>query len=79
MNSETGQIKKFSDLESELMDKSNWIPIDEKDMTEKQKREMQVSLHDYRSFVHKNDPKIGRNQPCPCGSGHKFKKCHGRG
>jgi preprotein translocase subunit SecA len=22
-------------------------------------------------------PKIGRNDPCPCGSGQKFKKCHG--
>ena len=22
--------------------------------------------------------KIGRNEPCPCGSGKKFKKCHGR-
>lgn len=22
-------------------------------------------------------PKIGRNDPCPCGSGRKFKKCHG--
>jgi uncharacterized protein YecA (UPF0149 family) len=22
-------------------------------------------------------PKIGRNEPCPCGSGKKFKKCHG--
>jgi hypothetical protein len=22
--------------------------------------------------------KTGRNQPCPCGSGRKFKKCHGR-
>lgn len=21
--------------------------------------------------------KIGRNDPCPCGSGVKFKKCHG--
>ena len=21
--------------------------------------------------------KIGRNEPCPCGSGYKFKKCHG--
>jgi preprotein translocase subunit SecA len=21
-------------------------------------------------------PKIGRNEPCPCGSGKKFKKCH---
>ncbi|SRR6266567_1460326 len=22
-------------------------------------------------------PKVGRNQPCPCGSGKKYKKCHG--
>jgi uncharacterized protein YecA (UPF0149 family) len=21
-------------------------------------------------------PKVGRNEPCPCGSGKKFKKCH---
>ena len=28
----------------------------------------------------KNDaPKIGRNDPCPCGSGKKFKNCHGKG
>ena len=24
-------------------------------------------------------PKIGRNDPCPCGSGKKYKKCCGRG
>lgn len=23
-------------------------------------------------------PKIGRNAPCPCGSGQKYKRCHGR-
>jgi preprotein translocase subunit SecA len=22
-------------------------------------------------------PKVGRNDPCPCGSGKKFKQCHG--
>jgi len=22
---------------------------------------------------------VGRNDPCPCGSGKKFKKCHGAG
>ena len=28
----------------------------------------------------KDDPyaNVGRNDPCPCGSGKKFKKCHGR-
>jgi preprotein translocase subunit SecA len=23
-------------------------------------------------------PKVGRNDPCPCGSGKKFKNCHGK-
>ena len=26
----------------------------------------------------REQPKIGRNQPCPCGSGKKYKRCHGR-
>ena len=28
------------------------------------------------TFV-RNQPKVGRNEPCPCGSGRKFKQCHG--
>jgi uncharacterized protein len=27
---------------------------------------------------HRVTPKIGRNDPCPCGSGKKFKQCCGR-
>ena len=27
----------------------------------------------------KAQPKVGRNDPCPCGSGKKYKNCHGRG
>jgi preprotein translocase subunit SecA len=23
-------------------------------------------------------PKVGRNDPCPCGSGKKYKNCHGK-
>lgn len=26
----------------------------------------------------KNAPEVGRNDPCPCGSGKKYKKCHGQ-
>jgi len=26
----------------------------------------------------KAPPKVGRNDPCPCGSGKKYKNCHGR-
>ncbi len=27
--------------------------------------------------IRRSEPKIGRNDPCPCGSGKKYKKCHG--
>jgi len=27
----------------------------------------------------REEPKVGRNDPCPCGSGKKYKKCHGKG
>jgi uncharacterized protein YecA (UPF0149 family) len=23
------------------------------------------------------EPRVGRNDPCPCGSGKKYKNCHG--
>jgi preprotein translocase subunit SecA len=26
----------------------------------------------------RSERKIGRNEPCPCGSGKKYKHCHGR-
>ncbi|MFA6940799.1 MAG: SEC-C metal-binding domain-containing protein [Clostridiaceae bacterium] len=30
------------------------------------------------SKIVRNDNKVGRNDPCPCGSGKKYKKCCGR-
>jgi preprotein translocase subunit SecA len=31
---------------------------------------------EYATIRHE-EPKVGRNDPCPCGSGRKYKKCHG--
>jgi len=28
--------------------------------------------------VVRDQPKVGRNDPCPCGSGKKYKQCHGK-
>jgi uncharacterized protein len=28
--------------------------------------------------VKRETPKVGRNDPCPCGSGKKYKQCHGK-
>ena len=39
--------------------------------------------HDHHHHHHAQAPvrnptrEVGRNDPCPCGSGQKFKKCHG--
>ncbi len=40
----------------------------------REKEETQVK----RPFV-REIPKVGRNDPCPCGSGKKYKHCHGKG
>ena len=29
--------------------------------------------------IRNREQRVGRNDPCPCGSGKKYKKCHGRG
>jgi preprotein translocase subunit SecA len=31
----------------------------------------------YPDTIVRAEPKVGRNEPCPCGSGKKFKKCCG--
>ena len=31
-----------------------------------------------RHIVQDSDHKIGRNEKCPCGSGKKYKRCHGK-
>lgn len=45
-----------------------------------------VDLHDLAmqerlrvDTVRRDTPKVGRNDPCPCGSGRKYKLCHGAG
>ncbi len=38
-----------------------------------------VSQQARQETVKRAQKKVGRNDPCPCGSGKKFKQCHGRG
>jgi preprotein translocase subunit SecA len=38
-----------------------------------------VGGDDVVKTVRREEPKVGRNDPCPCGSGKKYKKCHGQG
>jgi preprotein translocase subunit SecA len=65
-------------------------PVDEKKAAEEQERrqrrqqmmmsQQQASAASGGSVatqVKRDAPKVGRNDPCPCGSGKKYKKCHG--
>ena len=52
--------------------------------SETQRQQAQAASTDTRARqpitpIVNNGPKIGRNDPCPCGSGKKYKNCHGRG
>ncbi len=42
---------------------------------QKKLKESLVGLKDQIKRIHKLNKKIGRNEPCPCGSGKKYKKC----
>ena len=37
-----------------------------------------INTPEYSQTVVNEGPKIGRNDPCPCGSGKKYKNCHGK-
>ncbi|MBI2828294.1 MAG: preprotein translocase subunit SecA [Acidobacteria bacterium] len=40
-------------------------------------RPARIGGDDVVKTVRREEPKVGRNEPCPCGSGKKYKKCHG--
>ena len=42
-----------------------------------QEAAMQAALARKPEPVRRDVPKVGRNEPCPCGSGKKYKSCHG--
>ena len=59
MHKETGEIKELAEI----------LKMDIKEQEAWQ--EMQLPL----TAKQKKRGKVGRNEPCPCGSGKKFKKC----
>lgn len=47
-------------------------------LTDLRKSLMEGKPVSVNSAAKTNVSKVGRNEPCPCGSGKKYKKCHGR-
>ena len=58
-------LKDFDDAVEELV----VTVADLRDLTEEHRYKVET--------VRREAPKVGRNDPCPCGSGRKYKQCHG--
>lgn len=54
-----------------LYDLPQWEGI----FSREKRKEIQVSWRETKTIINEN--KVGRNDPCPCGSGKKYKKCCG--
>lgn len=60
-------LRKMKTTKAEVVSESNGVPMD--DFPQEPQKITPIRV----------DPKIGRNDPCPCGSGKKYKNCHGVG
>lgn len=59
--------------------KANWLynlPEWEDILSKEKRHEIRTAYNSTKTVVNEN--KIGRNDPCPCGSGKKYKKCCGK-
>jgi SEC-C motif-containing protein len=71
-----------SDQEGIVEFKANYVaggqPVEHHEESTFKKIDGRWFFHDakiLRESVKRSDPKVGRNDPCPCGSGKKYKKC----
>jgi preprotein translocase subunit SecA len=62
---------------------STTIDALEKEFQRKKQRELEAASRSggdaSQPTQRRTGEKVGRNDPCPCGSGKKYKKCHGAG
>jgi hypothetical protein len=66
---------------TDVVKEMEWWACFDKDRKLLREKESPVSLGAFSSGlpdpIFRTGPKVGRNDPCPCGSGKKFKKCCG--
>ncbi len=56
-----------------------WVPAQDPDQYMDEGKDYYDPSEPVKQEPIKVGPKVGRNDPCPCGSGKKYKQCHGRG
>lgn len=69
--------RKTSPIEDAIDELSRWHCFSEAYLKEGARRSDPLSAlpHLFDEIFQREGPKVGRNDPCPCGSGKKFKKC----
>lgn len=77
INSELDFEKLYFNMLDAKADYLYGLPQWEGIFSKEKRREIQKAYRDSKTVV--KEVKIGRNDPCPCGSGKKYKKCCGKG
>jgi hypothetical protein len=75
-------IRRFQELtaEEEPEDEEEVdVGADFEDVVDEDRLGAYARTFDEVTTIHREAPKVGRNEPCPCGSGKKYKKCCGKG
>ncbi len=75
------QIQQESDLEDmERQQQRNdaELQFNHADVNEDAQQSHDPSAENTVQTMRREGPKVGRNEPCPCGSGKKYKHCHGK-
>jgi len=72
-------------IRAELVEKIFWVQIAREEDVERieaqqqKKQRLVFNLGDEPAAQQPaKSKKVGRNDPCPCGSGKKYKQCHGK-
>jgi len=85
-NLKTDVVKILSKVQIQSREEAEAIEVQRREQEEKAKiqyqhgpeeSEEEGEEHASDTFV-RHDKKVGRNDPCPCGSGKKYKQCHGK-
>jgi preprotein translocase subunit SecA len=70
---------KYDDISTEeLIHKLGAEGRNQQALREEEKERQRQRDSRVQQATSRSGPKIGRNEPFPCGSGKKYKKCHGR-
>jgi preprotein translocase subunit SecA len=73
-----------ANAEAQARAREDWARRQQQELEMKQKAQQKMfedaaaaASGQHKPKTVKKDADVGRNDPCPCGSGKKYKKCHG--